>query len=85
MSQNFPFSDNDIDLFASSSTNALATTSDSRWRAMLFQLNDDGNWDEIGTGYSQVVKEVSRVFRTFLEREPLSQSNFGRGKAASAH
>ena len=27
---------------------------DKRWRAKLYQLNSDGGWDDLGTGYSFV-------------------------------
>ena len=27
---------------------------DKRWRAKLYQLNSEGGWDDLGTGYSLV-------------------------------
>ena len=29
-----------------------------KWRVKLYHLNEDGQWDDKGTGYVQILKEV---------------------------
>jgi len=41
-------------------------SSQSKWRAKLYQLNNKGSWDDFGTGEFQIVKDVSsRLFHLF--------------------
>ena len=42
-------------------TASSANCSENKWRAKMYQLNTDGGWDDLGTGYSQIIKEVGEL------------------------
>jgi hypothetical protein len=33
-----------------------------RWRVKLYQLNQDGGWDDLGTGKFEIVKESAEDY-----------------------
>ena len=37
----------------------LVTVLNSKWRVKLYYLNEDGQWDDKGTGNVQIIKKVN--------------------------
>jgi len=49
--------DHDDELVAEIALANLLSTQ-SKWRAKLYQLNNKGSWDDFGTGEFQIIKDV---------------------------
>jgi len=44
------------------SDRGVLITPQNKWRAKLYQLNNQGSWDDFGTGEFSIVKDVSSDF-----------------------
>jgi len=38
---------------------------ESKWRVKLYKLNNIGQWDDMGTGYVSIMKEVNKNLTKF--------------------
>ena len=50
--------DNDYDYEMKATHPLNPTLFDSKWRVKLYKLNFSGQWDDMGTGYVSIIKEV---------------------------
>lgn len=51
--------DSDYDYEMKSAHPLSPTIFDSKWRVKLYKLNFTGQWDDMGTGYVSIIKEVN--------------------------